>query len=92
LLTEQAKCTSLLLEDFSEKEYRRAIELKTKIFTLGDNYEKVHIERVKEKECLPTNGIFYLEIIAEIRKLSRHLENISDRSRLISQKAKASKQ
>ena len=42
--------------------------------------ETEHISRINNGECRPQVGILYLEILEEIRKISRHLQNINDRA------------
>ena len=42
--------------------------------------EAEHISRINNGECRPQVGILYLELLEEIRKISRHLENIVERA------------
>jgi Na+/phosphate symporter len=42
--------------------------------------EAEHILRINNGECRPQVGILYLELLEEIRKVSRHLENIIERA------------
>ena len=47
-----------------------------------DNFETEHITRINRGDCRPQVGILYLELLAEIRKISRHLFNINERSEM----------
>ena len=60
----------------------KAIELKQEIYVLAENYENNHLRRVNEKLCTPASGIFYLELLSEIRKVAHHLGNITERSEM----------
>ena len=83
-LSAQAECAFALLKQYTDEEYRHSCELKAEIMVLAEQYEIIHMNRVKEGKCLPESGLFYLELISEIRKLSRHFANITDRSPYIS--------
>ncbi|MBR2364249.1 MAG: Na/Pi cotransporter family protein [Lentisphaeria bacterium] len=83
-LADQAECAFALLKKYTEEEYRRSCDLKAEIMVLAEQYEIIHMNRVKEGKCVPESGLFYLELISEIRKLSRHFANITDRSPFIS--------
>lgn len=83
-LSLQAECAFTLLKKYTLEEFKKANELEAEIMLLAEQYENIHLTRVKEKKCQPESGLFYLELISEIRKLSRHFANITDRSRYIS--------
>ena len=42
--------------------------------------ERNHLMRMREKRCASDSGILYIELLGEIRKVSRHLANIAQRS------------
>jgi len=42
--------------------------------------EAEHFNRISNGECRPEVGILFLELVEEIRKIARHLENINDRA------------
>ena len=44
--------------------------------------ETEHIARINRGDCRPQVGILYLELLAEIRKIARHLFNINERSEM----------
>lgn len=80
LLNLQARYAASQLEKHSQEIFIKAIELKQEIYVLAENYESNHLRRVNEKLCTPASGIFYLELLAEIRKVAHHLGNITERS------------
>lgn len=45
-----------------------------------DISEKEHFTRISAGDCKPEVGILFLELLEEIRKITRHLENINDRA------------
>ena len=47
-----------------------------------DRFEAEHIYRIDKGNCRPQVGILYLDMLAEFRKISRHLQNISDRAEM----------
>ena len=42
--------------------------------------EAEHFNRISNGDCVAPAGILFLEMVEEIRKISRHLENINDRA------------
>ncbi|NMA43723.1 MAG: Na/Pi cotransporter family protein [Oligosphaeraceae bacterium] len=84
LLAKQAEVANTLLIKFSPENYAKARELEDKINSLTDSFEGNHLERLKEGTCLPVIGVFYIQLLAEFQKISRHLANIADRSQKIS--------
>ena len=47
-----------------------------------DQSETKHFSRVSNGECKPQVGLLFLELVEEMRKISRHLENIHDRAEM----------
>ncbi len=45
--------------------------------------ENSHINRINTGLCQPRSGILYLELLEEIRKISRHVRNIAERAVLL---------
>ena len=56
--------------------------LEQEIYHLLDSFETEHIARINRGDCRPQVGILYLELMAEFRKISRHLFNINERSEM----------
>ncbi|NLG14646.1 MAG: Na/Pi cotransporter family protein [Lentisphaerae bacterium] len=84
LLAKQAEVANTLLIKYSPEKFALAVELEEKINSLTESFESNHLERIKEGTCLPVIGVYYIQLLAEFQKISRHLANIADRSREIS--------
>ncbi len=85
LLVQQAHGTLELLSGGATPERAAAVaRLAVDIVTLSNRCEAEHLKRLERKQCLPATGIFYIELLSEIRKVSRHLENISERAGALS--------
>jgi len=83
LLIEQVDCALGVMDKRSAECLAKADELKEKVRMLTDANEANHIQRMKEGTCVPVIGVFYIELLAEIRKVSRHIANITDRAEVI---------
>lgn len=79
-LTVQALLCISLLEERTDAKYKSADMLKSELNELAEKFEKAHIERIKCKKINGESDILYIEMISEIRKISRHLANITDRA------------
>ena len=79
-LQAQAESTIELLENFSLEKMGETFELSGKMKLLCAESEKNHLDRLKNGLCKPENSLFYLELVAEILKVSRHFENIAERA------------
>ena len=75
-----AKATIKLLENPTHESRMEAIRLQERIQLMLDKSEKEHFTRASNGECKPQVGILFLELLEEIRKISRHLENIHERA------------
>ena len=58
----------------------RAVELEKKIILRCDECEHNHLKRLTAGQCHPATGVFYLELVSEVRKISRHFANIAERA------------
>jgi phosphate:Na+ symporter len=83
LLARQVEIANTLLIKYSPEGYTQARELEEKITTLTESFETNHLKRLQGGKCLPVIGVFYIQLLAEFRKISRHLANIADRSQEI---------
>jgi Na+/phosphate symporter len=54
--------------------------LKDEILVMATKSEMNHLLRLREKKCSAEVGILYIELLGEVRKVSRHLANIAERS------------
>ena len=75
-----------LLAKNDAESHDRAKVIQEKIFSMLDRSEAEHISRINNGECRPQVGILYLELLEEIRKVARHLENINDRAGMFYEK------
>lgn len=79
-LTSQAECVLALMCKPSVALQNKAFVLEKSIKLACDEYEANHMKRMNEKKCNFDTGLYYIEILSEIRKISRHFDNISERS------------
>ncbi len=80
MLAALANLTILLLETPDAEKHSEAVRLQDRIQVMLDASEKEHFARINSGDCKPGVGILFLELLEEIRKVSRHLENINDRA------------
>ena len=85
-LTDLAESSMELLEKNTSACHEKANEIQERLFNMLDRSEAEHLSRINNGECRPQVGILYLELLEEIRKISRHLENINDRSGMFYEK------
>ena len=83
MLDDLANAAVNLLAKNDSISINRAKMLKEKIFTALDRSEAEHLFRINNGNCKPQVGILYLELLEEIRKIARHLENINDRAGML---------
>ena len=79
-LAEYALTTLNLLERPSQELQESAARQNEKIQSMLNRSEAEHFNRISNGECRPEVGILFLELVEEIRKVARHLENINDRA------------
>ena len=80
LLGKQAQGALNLLAHGELATRNQVLKLKDEIISLVVKYEQDHLRRLREKLCSPETGVLYIELLSEIRKVSRHLANIAERS------------
>ncbi len=85
-LSELAESSIDLLAKNDSASHGKAKELQERIFSMLDRSEAEHISRINNGECRPQVGILYLELLEELRKIARHLENINDRAGMFYEK------
>jgi Na+/phosphate symporter len=81
-LVRQAQGTLALLAGAEDSVRRAVMTIRDEIMVSAALYEQNHITRMREKRCSSDAGIVYIELLGEIRKVSRHLSNIAERSTL----------
>ena len=80
MLREQTGKTLAALEHPGEETKSAAMRSRASLLHLIEQYEFEHIQRVNQKLCNPAVAMFYLELLSEINKISRHMANIAERS------------
>jgi len=80
LLSKQSDCALALLEKRTPELISSTGQMKQKIVSSVDASENAHFVRISAGTCRPDTGILYLQLLEEIRKISRHLANITDRA------------
>ena len=69
-----------LLEDNSPDKLRQAIQARGRLHEHFTASEQEHMARIAKGTCRPEVGLVFLELLTEMRKLLRHLSNITDRA------------
>jgi len=80
MLSELAGITIRHLENPSAVQHNEARHLQEKLQFALERSETEHFNRIGNGDCHAPTGIIFLEIVEEIRKIARHLENINDRA------------
>ena len=80
LLAQQAKIVLAVMEDATQESQTKAVKLWGEIYMSCDIYEKNHLARLEAGACDTTTGIFYIDLLTEIRKVARHFSNIAERA------------
>jgi len=79
-LGQLAEATIRMLESPTSDLRVEAARMQERMQMMLDQSETKHFTRISNGECKPQVGILYLELVEEMRKISRHLENIHDRA------------
>ena len=79
-LSELAHTTVRMLEEPSSEIRIEAVRIQERMQIMLDNSEARHFTRISNGECKPQVGMLFLELVEEMRKISRHLENIHERA------------
>ncbi len=82
-LKDQAVSAVQLLENLSPEMLSHCNALDKEIRRMCEEYEQNHLVRLKNNQCNPETGLFYIELISEIRKVSRHFANITERAEAV---------
>ncbi len=82
-LNDLADHACALLENHSSEILTEARFLERRIAEQLEQAEAGHIARLNKGQCQAEAGVRYLELVEELRKISRHLTNILDRAGLI---------
>lgn len=77
-----AEISAEMLTRYTPDHTRKSTAAYNEINQLLIEFESEHVARINNGECRPSIGILYLELLAEIRKISRHLLNINERAEM----------
>lgn len=80
ILRDQAKNVVKALDGTDSEKVHYALRGEKKINKLVDEYEKNHIERLKDGKCSAVMGVIFIEMLAELEKIGDHLCNIAERA------------
>ena len=80
MLSELANITIKHLENPADMQQNKAKHLQEELQSMLKSSESEHFSRISRGDCNASTGIIYLEILEEISKIARHLENINDRA------------
>ena len=80
ILRDQAKNVVKALHGTDSEKVHYALRDEKKINDLVDEYEKNHIQRLKEGKCNALMGVIFIEMLAELEKIGDHLCNIAERA------------
>ena len=79
-LSDLAQATVRMLEAPSAEFRIEAVRVQERMQIMLNNSEAKHFTRISNGECKPQVGMLFLELVEEMRKISRHLENIHERA------------
>ena len=83
LLKEQAMNAIASLEQYAPEQAQAAIDAEAKILQLAEDFEANHIARLNAGQCNAVTGVIFIEMLAEVTKISHHLVNIAERTKSI---------
>ena len=81
-LGEIALLSAEMLTRCTPDKVQKASLLHREIDEMLNDFEAEHVARINNGDCRPQVGILYLELLSEIRKISRHLLNINQRAEM----------
>ena len=81
-----SKCGQMLVDGISGNDYTLIDKVMTQcgeISQLCARFEHNHEVRLHSKDCSVENGVIYVELLANLDRISAHLLNLAERSRAI---------
>ena len=69
-----------LLDKKSPESIQNAKQARLALESKLNQFETDHLKRISDGLCVPAVGIMYLNLLEEIRKITHHLSNITDRA------------
>lgn len=80
LLGEQAQNTIELLSEMTSDLQKLALKQGRALRDTCDFFEASHVRRLADGLCQSSAAVCYIELLAEFRKVSRHLTNVAERA------------
>ena len=71
-----------MLKQCTPEQLQESAILHREMDQMLNQFEEGHISRINKGDCSPQVGLLYLELLSEIRKISRHLLNIDERAKM----------
>ena len=68
-----------------EDAYNKVVELEGELKNLTSRFERNHESRLKNQDCTVQKGVVFVEILANMERISAHLTNLAERARDMSQ-------
>ena len=69
-----------LLKENHTQNYETALEAHAEMQKMLDDAELTHMNRLYEGKCIIKNGVLFMELLEKIRKIERHIFNITERA------------
>ncbi len=83
ILKDQAKSVISTLDAHDQAKVDQAMKDEREVIRLSAELEAKHVERLRTGECNAVTGVIYIELLAELEKISSHFTNIAERSAAI---------
>ena len=83
ILKDQAKSVIATLDAHDQAKVDQAMKDERDLLRLSSELEAKHLERLRTGECNAVTGVIYIELLAELEKISSHFTNIAERSSAI---------
>ena len=80
MLGEQAQNTIELLSEMTPDLQKLALKQGRALRDTCDFFEASHVRRLADGQCQSSAAVCYIELLAEFRKVSRHLTNVAERA------------
>lgn len=81
-----SKCAQQLIEALYANDYKmidEVIKIGEEISGLAGRFEQNHEVRLRSKDCSVENGVIYVELLANLDRISAHLVNVAERANVI---------
>lgn len=80
LLRSQAECAVDLLENPTHDKLFLAGTIRSEIRIKTESFEQNHVKRMADQTCVAIYGHFFVDLLEEMRQVSRHIANVTERA------------